>query len=95
MKVLHRCDTPACVRPAHLFLGSQAENVADMMAKGRWNRLRGEQNPSARLTADEVIAIRCLEADGSMTQAALARRYKVHPMTIRAILWNWTWRHVE
>lgn len=37
MSVLHRCDTPACVRPAHLFLGTQADNVRDMLAKGRGN----------------------------------------------------------
>jgi hypothetical protein len=47
MCALHKCDTPLCVRPDHLFVGSKADNTQDMMAKGRWRKppaLRGVAN---------------------------------------------------
>ena len=54
MEVLHRCDNPPCSRPDHLFLGSQADNLADMRAKGRayrppnrWAKRRPQQEVSA------------------------------------------------
>lgn len=43
LKVLHRCDNPRCVRPDHLFLGTQADNVADMLAKGRESHDHGQK----------------------------------------------------
>lgn len=69
MFVLHQCDTKACVNPFHLFLGTHADNMADMVQKGR--SLRGERNPSAKLTARDVDSIRELLAAGSaFTEAA-------------------------
>jgi hypothetical protein len=56
--VLHRCDNPPCVNPAHLFLGSQADNVADMIAKGRAHDSRGERAGNVKLTSEQVTAIR-------------------------------------
>ena len=58
LHVLHTCDNPSCVNPSHLFLGTNADNVADKVAKGRQARSRGENHPMARLTIDEVKAIR-------------------------------------
>src|SRR6185295_10809571 len=51
LRVLHRCDNPPCCNPAHLFLGSDADNVADCIAKGRSRRAR-------RLTDVQVREIR-------------------------------------
>jgi len=78
MSVLHRCDTPACVNVAHLFLGTQADNMADMMAKGRGARHDGVHNGQAKLSAEDVRAIRA-DTRGAF---ALARAYDVAPVTI-------------
>jgi hypothetical protein len=54
--VLHRCDNPACVRPDHLFLGTQADNIADMVKKGRV--AAGTRLPHTKLTDAQVLEIR-------------------------------------
>lgn len=81
--VLHRCDTPACVRVTHLFLGDHADNMADMAAKQRhWMRLqperiaerRGIRNPRAKLTDEQVAAIR---SDRTSRAVTLAARYGI------------------
>ena len=78
--VLHICDNPKCINPAHLFLGSQAENVADCTAKGRWARSRpsqrGELNAQAKLKRCDVEAIRELANQG-IPQRRIARRYGI------------------
>jgi len=56
--VLHTCDNPPCQNPRHWFLGTQADNVADMEAKGRGRKARGRANGHGRLTDADVAVIR-------------------------------------
>lgn len=91
MKVLHKCDNPQCVNPAHLFLGTTADNAADMIRKGR-NRT-GERHHAAKLSREAVEAIR--EAAGSgVPQVDLARQHGVSEATISSIVLRHTWAKV-
>jgi hypothetical protein len=92
---LHRCDTPACVRVAHLFLGTQLQNVTDMVEKGRARGARGARNGSARLTAEQVALIRARAARGPINQRGLAREFGVSHTAIRRLLVGMTWRDLD
>ena len=62
MHVLHKCDTPLCSRPDHMFLGTHADNMADCARKGRCNQ--GERNGCAKLKEQHVGEIRKLLEQG-------------------------------
>lgn len=74
--VLHRCDNPACCNPAHLFVGSQHDNMRDMVAKGRSPDNRGERNPNAKLSDSDVADIRWIASKG-LAPSEVAKRYGV------------------
>lgn len=99
IEVCHSCDTPACVNPEHLFLGTHFDNMRDMASKKRgWMQrnpalvCRGERHGRAKLTQADVLAIR--ERAGRSTQASLARHYKVSQGQIWRIIHGLKWRDV-
>lgn len=92
--VCHRCDNPLCVNPAHLFLGSNRDNMLDQIAKGRKRVRRGEENNKAKLTKANVLAIRRLAAAGKLTYEEIARAFDVVRTDIGQIARGDIWAHV-
>ena len=91
LHVLHRCDNPACCRPDHLFLGTNADNVRDRENKGRGHTFSGEAHKMAKLTAAQVVEIRALYAAGGIKQCELAKRFSVTQTNISNILLRKIW----
>ena len=91
LHVLHRCDTPACTNPAHLFLGTNADNMADKVAKGRSSS--GERHGRAKLTNAIVWSIRARLAARD-TCASIARDFDVSRETISDIKTGRTWNRI-
>jgi hypothetical protein len=93
--VCHRCDNPPCVRPDHLFLGTFADNSADMVRKGRAvNGPKGVTHPFAKFTEDQVREIRRRYASADVSTHQLAREYGVGAMTIWRVATHRSYRSV-
>ena len=92
--VLHRCDNRNCVRPDHLFLGTNQENIADKMAKGRHRALRGMERNQAKLRDADVRWIRLLASEGAISQREIAEAFGVSQMAVSNIKLRKSWRHV-
>lgn len=89
--VCHHCDNPPCCNPRHLFIGTAADNVADMVSKGRQNQ--GVRHGMAKLDERLVRRIR-LRAGAGESRKAIARSLGVTVSTIDNVVWGKTWRHV-
>lgn len=87
LNVLHACDTPACINPHHLFLGTQEENVKDCAIKGRIvsSPRFGEENPMTKFSDEQVRRLRRLYADG-IRQHNLADIFGMSRMTVSRIV---------
>ncbi len=90
--VCHTCDVPACVRPDHLFLGTQGDNAKDKVLKGR--SMRGERGSHAKLTEKAVYYIRASFAKGE-DALCLAKRFGVTRETVYHIVNGRTWKHLD
>jgi len=93
--VCHRCDNPKCVNPAHLFLGSQGDNMRDREEKGRGNHAKGEQKTTSKLTETQVREIRINYANGGISYRQLALEYGVASSTINNIIHRKKWKHLD
>lgn len=93
--VLHRCDVRLCVRPSHLFLGTLADNTADMFSKGRQGveKVMGSDHYRAKLVESNIPEIRRLVAAGR-TYAAVGQRFGVSKYTISNVIAGRTWKQV-
>lgn len=93
INVCHRCDNPSCINPSHLFLGTQAENIADRDAKGRQriSERKGADNGNSKLNEQDVVAIRAAKG---MKLRELASQYGVTPTQISFIRRGKSWGHV-
>jgi hypothetical protein len=106
MYICHACDVRNCVRPDHLWAGTQKDNIQDCIAKGRFAmmpgshmppacHLRGEEIYGSVATPDLVRAIRHRYAEGQTIIVHLAREFGVGRMVVRGIIEGSTWRHVD
>jgi hypothetical protein len=101
--VCHHCDTPACVNPNHLFLGTHKDNAADMVKKGRrgkrggnglrWVGAQGEKNTGAKLEESQVKEILLLNK--TMPQREIGNRFGVCRKTVNRIITGKKWIHIH
>jgi hypothetical protein len=91
MQILHRCDNPTCVNQAHLFTGTNQDNVTDMMSKGRFKPHYGETNGRSKLTKSDVLQIRA----SSLSNVALGKLFGVSNVVISGIRRGVGWKEIQ
>jgi len=86
--VMHRCDTPACVNPTHLVLGTKADNSRDMLRKGR------DGAPVPKLSLEQALEVRAMLTRGA-TKAAVCERFGICRSTVQDIEAGASWSEDE
>jgi hypothetical protein len=92
MFVCHKCDIRNCVNPDHLFLGTNHDNVKDMIKKGRKNPVKGSSSPKAKLTEEDVTKIKNLLKTEKVSD--LAKMFNIGKRQILYIKNNQNWKHI-
>lgn len=91
--VLHSCDTPLCINPEHLHLGTAKKNSDEMKERGREKKATGRSNSSTKLCENIVCEIRSLYKKG-MTQRQISEKYKICSSNVNSIIHYRTWKYV-
>lgn len=91
MLVRHKCDNPPCIRVDHLELGTYADNNNDRVKRGRSNPPRGERSSNAKLTEDEVRAIRA----ASGTTREIGAKFGVTHSHVSKLRRGQMWEHLQ
>lgn len=91
--IMHTCDNPPCINPAHLAIGTQPQNIADMDRKGRRVNLYGSQQSQAKLTETDIPDIRLMLGYG-LSCEKIGAEYQVSSEAIRHIKKLRKWSHV-
>jgi DNA-binding XRE family transcriptional regulator len=88
--VLHECDNPKCCNPAHLRVGTQAENIRQCVERGR--KHVSSIRATSKLTHEKAAQIRSLYATGNYTQEQLAKLFGVTGERIHAVIHGRAWK---
>lgn len=93
LNVLHKCDNPRCVKPKHLYLGTQKDNVADMMnrKRGGYKKFCGESHHNSKLRRKDINEIKSLWEKGGLLQREIAEKFNISQQVVSKIVNNKAW----
>ena len=89
--LLHKCDTPACINPDHLYIGNQKDNMQDRKNRNRWIPPKGEEVSWSKLTEAEIKLIKELPG----LHKDIAKQFGISRSCVSLIKGNKRWKHID